>query len=891
RGDDLQSKIPLRTENRLMDIGSDLGREIGTDSESATSRRRDQKQYNQPPAISVQAPWTAARCNRLLRPLSSRLALLRKEKHCDTQRSTQEPVKNGVNVDPQPLTLPNNCQISVRLRRSSSSHEGDPEWSPDGIPRKKLKRTYSSRAGLRDPKKTVAAQKCIPWDPRSIAVPCALRYWDQDLPSTKEENLNNHNPVDTERKPEHLEKKSRITGLAGGPSRDSFRRLARSISPLNWMLIDGLYNGLDALLKGTGSSTPLTNGGARSLFSICLQNVPAYIAEEQYVYEEANPDGGVDIASGVYADLEEHGASQLMGWKPLQEIVRAHGIFMIINGIKDGLISVPIARGLVILCLQRQAYKAAECIIQTLLTTAGQLPISLKTLNDFSRRSGWLGFEYRQLALLLRHGILPVEWISSTETVGCWNRVIQSITQNDAYSKDAMILLRTAVLPSNQNVDFVTENQIHILRLRLRAVLPAPKSRIRVGMQMSSQVTTVARDSVSERQPFSNTAASLLTVVLATTLAQSSKVRHECLEAPQPTISLIKRIALEAQLFFELTETSSKTNQQSPIQATCMSLALFADFLFDLFARDASAELPQCRTTWRSILTLSSDFEAADEHFGSFMCAVARCWELAVNKDGFTFLQNLVSRILCISRSKYGISEIKVQTLLNRIVLAAAFEFAEQTNKREHLDWALEVEEDIGHGPTHTNRQTPGKTPARSSHKTYNGYRWEDGISEWIAKTPAVLVLKNTTQRSLADSSSDTKDEAVQTATRTSSPVWVPQSPSLLPKPSMCKKRVVLMQDPAGLRSSRSKESYMHGRFNDGAADELSTPEADRQPPVRRVQSRELGNLSLNTCYGKATKKIRATSLRRPWVPMKRWGRSSLGCGSDGNGSEDELKL
>jgi len=115
------------------------------------------------------------------------------------------------------------------------------------------------------------------------------------------------------------------------------------------------------------------------------------------------------------------------------------------------------------------------------------------------------------------------------------------------------------------------------------------------------------------------------------------------------------------------------------------------------------------------------------------VCNVARCCGKAVAQDPFYHLQKLLRGIDGISLAL----DSAVRKVYHGICLAAAFEFAEGTGQPRHLEWASALERKLDGGIPGQPLRTPRKTPSNDLKSKRDGYRWEDGICEWVARTPA----------------------------------------------------------------------------------------------------------------------------------------------------------
>lgn len=78
-----------------------------------------------------------------------------------------------------------------------------------------------------------------------------------------------------------------------------------------------------------------------------------------------------------------------------------------------------------------------------------------------------------------------------------------------------------------------------------------------------------------------------------------------------------------------------------------------------------------------------------------------------------------------------------LSNLLSRVAVEAAMEFAEGTGEPDDHLWAVEVQETV---IALQNRQEPSSesTDEAEEHGQPKGYRWEESIGEWVARTPAV---------------------------------------------------------------------------------------------------------------------------------------------------------
>ena len=542
--------------------------------------------------------------------------------------------------------------------------------------------------------------------------------------------------------------------------RESFRRLAKSVSPSEWMLVDGLYNGLDALLKATASTKALTSTGAPSLFASCIRKVPEHIIQEQRIVEMEDPDSGCDVASDLYAALESYGLSECGGWKPLRELVRTHGITILGAAIEDGSINASITRGLVLICTQASAYNEAEHLIRSLITVTHPLSkprslserlftadICLGILNDFCHRTDRHSFFYRQLTIMLSSGIIPIEWISSYDMIDCWNRVVGHIIADDSHTKEASLLLRCAVSAAYSSSSPSINTEIHLRRIQSRGT---PSADIKLHSQKDllgpTDTGSYSAPQGDQHQQSStviavtNTITNLLTVLLSVGIVYFDAKGTGGIETLRTHSAILQGLAIEAQRCYEMSLCGPSHVQEFGVRETRLAIALLAHGTLEITSTTSDLDNTQRKGGWLVVMSALNDKAKINDHLSSFLCAVAHCCDRAGPKQGFAYLQSMLQYFLGFPLAQEGSSAIR--SLIQRVAMDAAFEFAEGTTQREQVDWALELEENINAECSKVDGRVMGRTPARTSTKPSTGFRWEEGICEWIARTPAVVLAK-----------------------------------------------------------------------------------------------------------------------------------------------------
>ena len=554
-------------------------------------------------------------------------------------------------------------------------------------------------------------------------------------------------------------------------------------------LIEGICKALEALLRATTYEKPRDKSGCYSLFSVCLRQIPSYIAEEQSLINDEAPENDIDVASDVYTDLEAFASAPDGGWEFLREVVRAHGLSLVREAIQEGLIEFSLSNHILSLCLGLKAYDEAECVIEGVIAwmksrgslakpntglcpevshTVNSWPSSHQTqptlladdayrvataLRYYVSQSGRHGFMYRQMAIMLENRILPIYWMSSKAMIECWNDVIRSITQQDDHAQSAALLLQVAISMSyNEEVPNARGNfQPHDLRLRAcrltngYPILRSSKSGRKVGMAVQSQPIR-SGEAGTRREDKTNalqsTLSNVLTVLSAISILRSPESALQSSHSVLLSVTLLRDMALEIRKILELANIAFHINRSWSIPAEPLHLPLLSAGLVSVISRKAGTDISPGEVIELAALASLPFSQELVCNSGSFLCEVARCCDEASSGDGFRLVQVMVQDLISIATSE--IYEKATRRFCSSIAHAAAFAFSEDTGQAKHLDWALDIEGTIARTMDDSPKAVLDKTPARAVMRDKSGYKWEEGICEWIAKTPALALQRAT---------------------------------------------------------------------------------------------------------------------------------------------------
>ena len=744
----------------------------GNDPEYQTCHpRRQNRLPSTTPSSGATALWTAARCNRLLRPLSSKIAALRKARQIKLgQDGTQE---TSCCTGPSAAEI---CGGTARYRGvipsypagatgNSSTYRSD-EWASSPRPQKKVKHTYSSKnrsGGIGDTNRNgnqfeTFLQPAV----TKIGLPLEFAATSSQQKTTQSDSMKRNSQL--------------LSKIEWNAIPDLVRHTASMQSRLN----GGVCKGLVALLQATSKSETSSSIGCCSLFSTCLRRIPSYIKREETLAKIDDPANDDDIASAVYSDLEEFGSVPSAGWSPLKEVARAHGIAMISEAIEEGVIELNEAGQLSSLCVTAGAFDEAQMILESTVkshmaavdhfSNRAGLPVHeaqlvSDSINYFALQTGRHGFLYRQTAIMLESGVLPLDWISNECMIPCWNGVIRSITQEDEHVRSATVLLQSSLSQWYKRVGTTPLPEVHDLRLRIRKSSHRPGLRSVASMRASKATDTELNYGHIQDSKYDNaetglcsTVSSILTAFSAINLLKNSDLSSNLDNSSGISSMITHDLGVKVRQALELIIYDADCRHASNFVLERLRLSLMAAGMVGTTQNGfIEQHCPSAFEPFRSLAELPNSGQTFSSA-GSFLCAVARCCATARSDDVFGFIQAMVDNLTVCSKS--GSNDEATRRLFGQIAIAAAFEFAESTSQPDHLNWALKVELAVSGTVIAPSQPSFEKTPARGTKQSRNGYRWEEGICEWIAKTPALMLRGPDRQGSTPSQ----MDEAAETA-------------------------------------------------------------------------------------------------------------------------------
>jgi hypothetical protein len=665
--------------------------------------------------------WTAARCHRLLRALTSRVAILKKElgrlSSVAQDKKCQDP------------------EIS-RGRKRIANTKADADWVQT---RKRIRQTYSKKSTRSDGVPQEGGRRVRglhlkagrrSMAPGEIAVPTPV------LTRARGRHLAEEPPLKGPdsgvlAKPIRRMKRSKTGILANnGESHfqlsESLLEMRKRITATRYSTYEGIYGGLEALLRATtANGTQSTPKGARSLLSMALRAVPGYITQQEALLQTHMEKTGSksaienrDISAEIYDELETLGPSG-NGWKRLKTIVRSHGIRVISDAIYAGLLDVEFAGALIALCVNTCAIDEAQSLLSALLAFAPcpspQTPYDIPSrplvmLAKFTEHTSRYSFQYRKLSCMVANYILPVEWLATKEFGPVWTSIAHSLP------------------PSSDNLEAMSFLALALNKLSGDGAFDIPET--------SSSINGAV----------SNTFSSLLTIlssviILSRGAELSSPMRALRVSHDYEHISGLLRGCVTG-------ESHSRINRNASSSLLLMSNLLVNDAKVDSAGfRDS---LVHCL-----LYQLGRQDQGSAAHpliylrVVDFICLVARCCGRGTATSGFEHLQFLHSLIESVVGDTEGAGVLK------GLIVDSAFAFAQRFPDRQHIDYATIVDEKFCTRKFGDNDKVTFGINANAE-ESRAGFRWEEGIGEWVTATPAIAIPRRSIAESSLESNNDT---------------------------------------------------------------------------------------------------------------------------------------
>jgi hypothetical protein len=329
---------------------------------------------------------------------------------------------------------------------------------------------------------------------------------------------------------------------------------------------------------------------------------------------------------------------------------------------------------------------------KTLYETLGQ---PLVMLSKFTEYTGSTSFQYRQLSGILSNGLLPLDWLATKEFGPVWTRAVQSLSP-DLVDEDALAFLDTSLsllLAAEES----NSGQLGRSGATVNAVAQAIKNTLSSVLTTLSSIVVLSMDTPTQNQRKLGTtspAYEYISTLLRSGLPQS---RLSGISSSAGTLLLLAYLVVQHE-------------RGDFAQTDSYHISLLPEYL------------SQVGDNFMDVSTVYNDATM-------FLCQIARCCGRGASSSGFEHIERL-HRIL---ETQMGDGDIN--NVLKSLIVDSAFAFAQQVSDRKHLDYAATLDEKFS---ARLIKASSDLESLSDCDEDSSGFRWEEGIGEWVTTTPAL---------------------------------------------------------------------------------------------------------------------------------------------------------
>nr|POF17382.1 hypothetical protein CFP56_65249 [Quercus suber] len=376
-------------------------------------------------------PWTAARCNRLLRGIASRISIL--ERVCKSDRrklQTETPIRSFSDTPRR-----GDCGRLDGLAWSTATPSKDPEWLPQDRKATGIT-TYGGKPRLRNVTGTMGERGQTKHEVGlSFPTPFVKRIL-QAEPATQSDGEN------APARSKALTRSKQLPIQTSSSVEEAHRNL---------------ISAFDGFLVCTKDQEPVRKPACPSLRSMVLRRVPELIELEESQQDNSND---FDIAAELYIDLESLGHGAQRGWCGLQDVVRAHGIRKLELAVSRRLLPGHVVKSLIRICERRAAIDEGRKLLLALAfsSTATKSGEVVDLLLNYCSRNGCRGFLFQALARLLQEKDNFFSAVTEKPTV--WQECVTAMVESGSRAAVLAFLeafaLRSEIVKASLGTDAIT---------------------------------------------------------------------------------------------------------------------------------------------------------------------------------------------------------------------------------------------------------------------------------------------------------------------------------------------------------------------------------------------------------------------------------------------------
>jgi len=833
---------------------------------------------------------TARWANRMLRPLTS--IYHRLERHHETLAiiAAESRIKDqSEDINMHGRGIAESVTAGDTLS-GSDADEDDPVWIPGKKPeQRRIRHKYSGRGqgtgGRKRTRLSIHSPEALRTLPGAIELATPLitgKRW--EIPSSAQSQLSVEGGKGTTEKGQQQPFRDRYSlhkspwqALLDQSDDSGFADIAHNLDRVFQNFLCNTRIGKHDQ-KGTSAKR---ERGARSLLSMVARSLPEFIASEQEAQYDMEQDGDENMCDAYFTELESFYAPHGRGWKPLREAVRAQGIYLVSTMIQNKWVTDPIACALIEKCGYHEL-DACESLLSTFLSTRTKYsyPLALKPVTEprigdpveLLRKYTHYGqasrsFIFDELSKLLMRGVLPPEWMATKHWTGWVTRATIAFSKGDHDCAAASRLIEAVV---------VSASDIHPTAEASKPDrgLPAAKRHAARGRATrASCEASTGKPDLSRSCPLpvedalSNHITSLLAALCGMHISRSRDLEDVDALSGTKAGYIINCLSFTLEKDMASRPISHITNLtlHQLFRRGCVVLAnCLLECNDAALASDRPCVVVPSPGLENHCKILASRADLVKE-LALFVRQAFRCFRSATDDERLYTAQE-IRRIISQFPRLADVSSLS--TLLNQVAIEAAMGFAEDTGEPDDHLWAVEIQETVL-ALQNGNESSSESTDETDEQEQRRGYRWEESIGEWVARTPTakanpvpnVFIRRRTSTATIqmpcipcsTDSSSPESDEFEEAASSLTS------SPSSL---GTVGKRNFDELDSSPLRpiKRRSAREDMIENTEDRRCESRSSSLDLRSPslepvPRRRRILREMSNYNTNSRAGPAITK------------------------------------
>ena len=663
-------------------------------------------------------PWSAARCNRILRPLASKLNTLRRSA---TAGSTQ--------IHDWPRGRP--------IEEGQAGHVNDDDLFAY---RKKLKRDYGVRHTSCEGRRhdNVAIDQSSSQDSTiTLPTPFTTRSRLGDYPGESADLSQSRSTHETAHK--------------------GRKRKRQAFSGTN--IFDGILDVFISLLLTTDEfrEKPIDN---RSLFAMSLRQIPQSIEDEVNWRKIENPDDNHDVSAEYYNELERLDVTDSGGWHGLRVVVRSQGIRLLCNSIKDKTLTFTMVRDLLAACDKLNALDARQSIVEAYLSVRYARTSNDRTCEEHESHmigSTWCllrgpsptkGFrQFRQMTLMMKSKRLSLLAFNHPEFFSAVNTAMRLISRSANGFCDATSFLEIALFSSacgapERHADSLSPASWAGNCISGLSCIPNPAQALhRITAGICKAIGAI--------------------VVIG---LRDKKRQHGVNYYPNPCLYIIRSASVSiiadfaSEREFERATRTGMANSSLSVLLVDMLLLVLMENDTCTFAAARSRRLIQMRLSLSTKLRRQANKACLETDNSEDPCdilgEIANSCERVCPGGGFSTMRQFVNYLLETLESSTKADE----GFAKQLAVGSAFAFADRSPAKAHQAFAENVASSVGmigltpaplaretrNAARGRKRKRDGASPFRSSKKL----RWDTGICEWVVASPARSLAVGTSEHS-----------------------------------------------------------------------------------------------------------------------------------------------